>query len=118
MKDSPPHDTLDVFVDIAKAYSNFGHECSTWSQDLAGAYRQFPVRNPGDCYCALITSAGPILFRHHALTFGAVASVWSFNRSADALTFLSRRVLALTAGHYVDGLYRRGRGRDGPFRVQ
>ena len=60
-----------------------------WTQDLAGAYRQFPVRRPDDCYVAIITPHGVYLFRHHALAFGAVASVWAFNRCGDALTVRS-----------------------------
>ncbi len=100
--DTPPHDDVDKFINVAKAYAKTGTPSQIWSQDLSGAYRQFPVRNPSDNYCAIITEYGPMLFKHHALTFGAVASVWSFNRCADALTFLSRRLLATTVGHYVD----------------
>ncbi len=73
-----------------------------WTQDLAGAYRQFPVRYPDDCYVAITTPKGVYLFRHHALAFGAVASVWAFNRCGDALTFLAQRALFCTVGHYVD----------------
>ena len=102
VNDSPPHDDVDKFIQLAKAYSSLGFCSEVWSQDLSGAYRQFPVRNPDDCYCAILTEKGPMLFKHHALSFGAVASVWSFNRCADALTFLSRRLLAVTVGHYVD----------------
>lgn len=50
----------------------------------------------------LNTPSGPLLFRHRALPFGSSASVWSFNRAADALTFLARRMLLVTTGHYVD----------------
>ena len=73
-----------------------------WTQDLAGAYRQFPVRRPDDRYVAILTPRGVYLFRHHALAFGAVASVWGFSRCGDALAFLAQRALFCTVGHYVD----------------
>ena len=80
--DTPPHDDVDKFINVAKAYASVGttSQMWSWSQDLSGAYRQFPVRNPTD-YCAIITDHGPMLFRHHTLTF----SVWSFNRCGGAL---------------------------------
>ena len=100
--DVPHHHDIKTFVDLA--LTDFGtQECAmVWAQDLNGAYRQFPVRDPDDCYCVLMTPHGPILLRHHAMTFGAVSSVWNFNRAADAFTFLSRRLLATAVGHYVD----------------
>eukprot|EP00438_Fugacium_kawagutii_P029339 Skav210188 [mRNA] locus=scaffold2101:315256:320021:- [translate_table: standard] len=45
---------------------------------------------------------GPLVLRHHALSFGAVASVWGFNRCADSICFLARRLLQLCVGHFVD----------------
>ena len=79
-----------------------GDTSLVWAQDLDGAYRQFPVRDPTDCFCVLMTPRGPILLQHHAMTFGAVSSVWNFNRAADGIMFLSRRLLATPLGHYVD----------------
>eukprot|EP00435_Cladocopium_sp_Y103_P021887 s1486_g5.t1 len=49
-----------------------------------------------------MTPAGPILLRHHAMMFGAASSAWNFNRAADAIAFLSRRLLATAVLHYVD----------------
>ena len=93
VRDTPHHDDLDVFIRVAHQYSLEGAETQSWSQDLAGAYRQFPVRNPNDCFVAINTPQGAFLFRHHAMAFGAVASVWGFNRCGDALSFLAQRVL-------------------------
>ena len=39
---------------------------------------------------------------HHAMCFGAAASVWNFNRAADALQHLLRSLLLIVVGHYVD----------------
>ena len=102
VRDTPHHDDLDVFIRVAHQYSLDGAETQSWSQDLAGAYRQFPVRNPNDCFVAINTPQGTFLFRHHAMAFGAVASVWGFNRCGDALSFLAQRVLFCLVGHYVD----------------
>ena len=76
--------------------------CHTWCQDLAAAYRQFPVRNPAHGYTVLLTPAGPTLWRHNSLCFGATGSVWSFNRAADAMGFLARQLLATPVCHFVD----------------
>ena len=100
--DSVPHDDIQKHVELARAYSQQSSLCKFWAQDLSSAYRQFPVKHPEDCYTVLNTPSGPLLFRHRALPFGSSASVWSFNRAADALTFLARRMLLVTTGHYVD----------------
>ena len=98
----PAHHDIHTFSDLARALPVGAGDPMVWAQDLAGAYRQFPVAKPEDTYCALLTPEGPLLLRHHALMFGAAASVWCFNRSADSLTFLCRRLLAVSVGHYVD----------------
>ena len=36
------------------------------------------------------------------MCFGAAASVWNFNGAGDALQFLTRALLFLVGGHYVD----------------
>ena len=100
--DAVPHDDIQKYVELARAYSRQRSLCKFWAQDLASAYRQFPVKHPEHCYTVLNTPNGPLLFRHRALPFGSSASVWSFNRAADALTYLARRMLLVTTGHYVD----------------
>ena len=39
---------------------------------------------------------------HMAMCFGAAASVWNFNRTADALQALKRVLLWIVSGHFVD----------------
>ena len=102
VRDVPHHDDLDVFLRAAHRYALDSRPCYSWSQDLAGAYRQFPIRNPNHCFVAINTPQGTVLFRHHAMAFGAVGSVWGFNRCGDALAFLAQRILFCTVGHYVD----------------
>eukprot|EP00438_Fugacium_kawagutii_P022609 Skav212147 [mRNA] locus=scaffold1323:326999:328327:- [translate_table: standard] len=41
-------------------------------------------------------------WRHRALSFGATGSVWGFNRVADCLVALSRKLLVTFTLHYVD----------------
>ena len=70
--------------------------------DLHAAYRQFPVKEPGHSAMLLATPDGPTLWLHMAMCFGAAASVWNFNRAADALQQLLRVLLLIAAGHFVD----------------
>ena len=67
--DSVPHDDIQKYVELARAYSQQSSLCKFWAQDLASAYRQFPVKHPEDCYTVLNTPSGPLLFRHRALPF-------------------------------------------------
>lgn len=79
--DTPYHRAIQTFTEIAKEYSRRGKGSMVWTQDLQGAYRQFPVSQPNECFCAIITPRGVVLLRHHAIMFGATAAVWNFNRS-------------------------------------
>lgn len=54
VRDVPHHDDLDVFLKVAHTYAMAGSSCYAWSQDLAGAYRQFPIRNPNHCFVAIL----------------------------------------------------------------
>eukprot|EP00438_Fugacium_kawagutii_P026201 Skav223831 [mRNA] locus=scaffold1256:63584:64912:- [translate_table: standard] len=42
------------------------------------------------------------LWRHRATPFGAVSAVWSFNRFADSMVALTRRLGCCLLGHFVD----------------
>ena len=55
----------------------FGH-------DLQNAYRQCAVRHPRHCGTFLPSASGVTLWFHFAMCFRAAASVWNFNRAADA----------------------------------
>ena len=99
---TPHHHDVKTFSMLALATDVSAGPPKIWAQDLASAYRQFPVKEPNHCWCALNTPEGTVLVRHRSLMFGASASVWHFNRSADAIMFLARRALALSIGHYVD----------------
>ena len=100
--DTPHHDDLSVFVELIRAHFDLQIQAQAWAQDLDGAYRQFPLRDPRDGFCILQLGSGPLLLQHHALSFGAVSSVWGFNRAADALCFLARRIFQICVGHFVD----------------
>ena len=43
-----------------------------------------------------------LLWQHNALSFGASGSVWGFNRFADLLQFIARKILWIPVHHYVD----------------
>ena len=57
---------------------------------------------PAQCGTFLGTRHGVTFWYHLAMNFGATASVWNFNRGADALQQLLRGLLLLATGHYVD----------------
>lgn len=83
--DAPHHDDVGTFVQLLREHHRRGLRPTIWAQDLDGAYRQFPIRDVSTAYCILQLLSGPLLLRHHSLSFGAVASVWGFNRAADSV---------------------------------
>ena len=101
--DTPHHHSLEAYVDLIKAYKQCGVESPCiWIQDLDAAYRQIPVLPDRMAYTVLVTPDGPTLWRHAAAHFGATASVWAFNRFADMLMVIARRLLLIPVGHFVD----------------
>ena len=100
--DVPPHEDITVYANVAKTFMNEGLPTASWAQDLNAAYRQFPVRSTDHTYTILCCPDGPVVFRHCALSFGSTASVWAFNRTADAVCHLTRRILWSPVCHYVD----------------
>ena len=100
--DTPHHHDISTHISVANAFYRMGQQCSTWCQDLNSAYRQFPLRTPSHAFTLLICPFGATLWKHHCLAFGASGSVWSFNRAADAMTFVARRLWLAPITHYVD----------------
>ena len=100
--DAPIHHGVDYYVQLCRWHAQHGHTPEVWVHDLDAAYRQIPVRDVDKAYMILQTPSGPSLWRHNALCFGAAASVWNFNRFADLLQWLARRLLWIPAHHYVD----------------
>ena len=99
---TPTHHTVDVYVDAIRRLGQQSQSPTLWSHDLDSAYRQFPVKDQSFSYTILFTDSGPTLWRHGALAFGATSSVWAFNRAADCLMFVSRKLLLTNLFHYVD----------------
>ena len=103
MVDKPHHHDIETYIDIIRHYHEKGFACPTiWGQDLDAAYRQIPVLPDAMAFTVLVTPEGPTLWRHTACPFGAAASVWSFNRFADSLMVLARRLLLVPSCHFVD----------------
>jgi hypothetical protein len=100
--DVPPHHCVDFFVDLYRHLHGATVSPQLFGHDLHSAYRQLPVREPAHCATLLQTSEGPTLWTHAAMLFGAAASVWHFNRFADALQLLVRAFLLVLLGHFVD----------------
>ena len=102
VSDSPLHHTVDNYIASAVALADGCNLCLTWGHDMASAYRQFAVACIEENYTFMRTPGGVVLFRHNAMSFGAVSSVWSFNRAADTLTTLARKLLWCPSLHFVD----------------
>eukprot|EP00435_Cladocopium_sp_Y103_P069238 s392_g33.t1 len=102
-QDTPHHHDLGTHVDLIHHYHQRGVcQPMIWGQDLDAAYRQVPVSPDDTAYTVLTTPQGHTLWRHAAAPFGATASVWAFNRFADALVALARRLLMVPICHFVD----------------
>lgn len=100
--DSPVHHGVDHYIQLCRWEASQGHRPQLWTHDLAAAYRQLPVRETDKAWTILQTPNGPVLFKHNALSFGASGSVWGFNRFADLMQYLSRKLLWVPTHHYVD----------------
>ena len=101
-EDIPTHHFVDDFVQLARRTAEVDTDLQVYGHDLLNAYRQWPVEQPSVCGTFLPTSHGMTLWFHNAMCFGAAASVWNFNRAADALQQIIRSLLWMTTGHYVD----------------
>ena len=100
--DVPTHHFVGSFVDLARRMAPEVRRLVVFGHDLLNAYRQWPVRRPSQCGTFLATKHGVTFWFHMAMNFGATASVWNFNRAADALQQLLRGLLLAPTGHYVD----------------
>ena len=96
------HHLINDFVTLARHMSRQAGDIHVLGHDLLNAYRQWPVKHPGHSATFLATDYIMTLWFHVAMCFGATASVWNFNRAADALQLITRVLLLLMGGHYVD----------------
>lgn len=80
-----------------------------WKQDHDGAYRQIPLPR-GDRPLTVVAFCHPetgklVYYFHRALPFGAVASVYKYNRVSRAAVFLARRILGVPVDSYFDDFW-------------
>ncbi|CAE7511741.1 unnamed protein product, partial [Symbiodinium sp. KB8] len=105
--DVPTHHFVDDYVDIIRRVVELvgpaqAEALRIFCHDLLNAYRQWPVKEPAHSGTFLPAPNGVTMGFHMAMCFGAAASVWNFNRTADALQALKRVLLWIVSGHYVD----------------
>ena len=100
--DKPPHDTVDTYIRVIRAWALLHQDVHVWCQDMMSAYRQYPVRDTSHAYLLLQLPTGVSVWRHRVLPFGSSASVWHFNRCTDAVVWLARCLTSVLALHYVD----------------
>ena len=97
------HHTIDAHIAAARVLHAGGErDLRAWGHDHDGACRGFPAKHTEIMYVVVLTKAGPVLFRHNALNFGARGSVWAFGRLSDALVTVARLLLFLPVFHFVD----------------
>jgi len=77
-----------------------------WKRDQEAAFRQVPLREEDHCL-AVVAFWDPdrqrtVLYYHRVLPFGAVSSVYSYNRISFALCFLARKMFFIPAQCYFD----------------
>ena len=96
VQDVPTHHFIGSF--LARRMAAETPDLVVFGHDLLNAYRQWPVREPAQCGTFLGTRHGVTFWYHLAMNFGATASVWNFNRGADALQQILRGLLLLTTG--------------------
>eukprot|EP00438_Fugacium_kawagutii_P019391 Skav219437 [mRNA] locus=scaffold1461:97486:99210:+ [translate_table: standard] len=100
--DIPNAHRADTFIAIARWLHKHQHKAQLWASDHEAAYRQVAVRDPNETYVLLRIPGGWTLWRHHCLLFGSAASVWSYTRVADFITWLGRALTLAPMVHYVD----------------
>ena len=102
--DTPCYHDISAFVTLAKTIKEAvpNEAIELWGVDHEAAYRQLPVEEPEHTYVILMTPYGPILWRHTVLMFGSTASVWSYCRVADLMTWLPRALVLVPLLHFVD----------------
>ena len=59
--DRPEHDDIEIYVQALCQSHRLGMKSCLWCQDLADAYRSYPVRDPSHAYMLLGTPTGPTL---------------------------------------------------------
>ena len=61
--DKPPHDTVDTYVRVIRAWAALHEDAEVWCQDMMSAYRQYPVRDPSHAYMLLMLPHGVSVWR-------------------------------------------------------
>jgi len=105
--DAPYHHNIESYAALATANLETWSDgerpaLKIWGQDHEGAYRQLPLENTREAFVHLMTDRGPTLWAHNVLLFGAVGSVWAYNRFGDIMCLLARILAWIPALHYVD----------------
>ncbi|CAE7232002.1 DNMT3A [Symbiodinium sp. CCMP2456] len=104
ISDTPPYHDVSAYVRLAVAIKKVDPSAKLliWGLDHESAYRQLAAEDPDHTWVVLPTPHGITLWRHTVLMFGSVASVWSYCRVADLMSWLCRACLLTPALHFVD----------------
>ena len=101
-------DGADVLVCALRTYRRLcGVAPSLFKADVDSAYRRVPIQ-PGERWCVhAVYAHGPDVFvaGHLALPFGALGSVFGWDRVGACLAHLARHILMLPCLRYVDDYF-------------
>lgn len=100
--DVPNAHRAGTFVAVARWFHTNHRQANLWASHHEAAYRQVAVQDPDETYVPLRIAGGWTLWRHHCLLFRSAASVWSYTRVADFITWLGRALTLAPVVHYVD----------------
>jgi len=77
-----------------------------WKRDQEAAYRQVPLCEEDRCFAVVVfwdpDAHRPVFYYHRVLPFGAVSSVYCYNRISFALAFLARKLFCIPLQVYFD----------------
>ena len=108
LQESIKHDHLDAFAVAMQHFINqVGELPGQWKSDVDSAFRRIPLAAEHRCYSGVAYKLHGVvhLSMHMAAPFGAVSSVYSWERVGHAISTIARRVLKLGCLRYVDDFF-------------
>ena len=102
------HDHLDELVEQMALFRKLTHEVpALWKLDIDSAFRRVPLREDHRWASAVafMFEGEAYVTRHNCCAFGAVSSVWAWERIGAVIVNVARRRLKIPAFRYVDDLF-------------
>lgn len=101
-------DTLDMFFELSKLLrSKVDGPLSSWKADIDSAFRRIPIAPEHRPFAmvAFIEKGETLIMQHNAMPFGAISSVFHWDRIGSLICTIARKVLRLPVLRYVDDFF-------------